>query len=187
MLRCLAKWPAERFHSWREIISAICALSGNPEPEIPDVANIFEKAAQGRNDLMDRLEAFADGHDPNFTVKRIRTERFTATEMERDALFHESMSLINLGEYGEALSRWNRVIELDPKYAEAWVNKGATLSNYFQKHEEALVCFETALRLNANLSNGWYCKGIVLRKLGREKEAEVCFQTGRKLQKAVAE
>jgi len=185
--RCLAKRPAERFRSWREIISAICAVSGDPEPEIPDVANIFENAAQARNDLMDQVGAFADGHDPDFKVKRIRTERFTAREMEQTALFHEGISLINLGEYGEALCRWNRALELDPKCAEAWVNKGATLSNYFQKHDEALVCIETALRLNSNLANGWNCKGTVLRKLGREREAEVCFQTGRKLQRPTAE
>ena len=55
------------------------------------------------------------------------------------------------------------------------VEKG---KNYLEnsQYEEALRCFEQALRLNQNDSELWNFKGISLRSMGRYEEANECFQ-----------
>lgn len=48
--------------------------------------------------------------------------------------------------------------------------------------EEALVAYEQALRLNPNYALAHHNRGIVLRKMGRLKEAEQAFQKAQDLQ-----
>ena len=52
----------------------------------------------------------------------------------------ELISAITLDASGEAIVAYDKAIEIDPEFAEAWYNKGITLDK-LGKHEEAVVCY----------------------------------------------
>ncbi|MCD6387429.1 MAG: tetratricopeptide repeat protein, partial [Methanophagales archaeon] len=54
--------------------------------------------------------------------------------------------------------------------AEAWNNKGVALSK-LRRYEEAIECFNRALKINQNDAEAWNNKGNVLDELGKYEEA----------------
>ena len=71
----------------------------------------------------------------------------------------------------EAVRCFDTAIDLDPNDASAWCHKAITFG-LLKWHEESLDCFETAISIDPQNAVAWYGKGMVLRKLGREKEAQ---------------
>jgi tetratricopeptide (TPR) repeat protein len=58
-----------------------------------------------------------------------------------------------------------------PQYAEAWRNKGNALLDYQGELNEAIRCFDEAIRLNPDLPDAWYNKGNALDQHGKYDEA----------------
>ena len=54
---------------------------------------------------------------------------------------------MKLGRYKEALSGYDRALELDPQDAAAWNNKGLVLVK-LGHYKEALSCYDRARRLD---------------------------------------
>jgi tetratricopeptide (TPR) repeat protein len=73
-------------------------------------------------------------------------------------------------EYSEAIKWYDKAIELDPKYADAWYNKGNAL-NSLGKYEEAIENFDKALKIDPNYASAWNNKGYAIDKLGKYQEA----------------
>ncbi|MGB7571049.1 MAG: tetratricopeptide repeat protein, partial [Methanothrix sp.] len=69
---------------------------------------------------------------------------------------------------------------LDPKYAYAWNNKGAVLSDQGKK-EEALKAYEKAIELDPKFAYPWNNKGLALKALGRKSQADECFARAKEL------
>ncbi len=71
------------------------------------------------------------------------------------------------GRYQEAISCYDRALELDPKDADAWNNKAIALIG-LGRYQEAIDCIDTALGLNDKIVNpyAWSSKGWVLNKMG---------------------
>lgn len=57
------------------------------------------------------------------------------------------------------------------RFVESYYNLGMALL-HLSRHEEALRCFDDALKLNQNSVHGWYGRGAVLHGMGRFEEAE---------------
>ena len=56
-----------------------------------------------------------------------------------------------------------------------WPNKKNT--------KEAIACFDTAIKIDPEDSQVFFCKGNSLKKLGRNEEAEQCFDKAEELEK----
>ena len=56
----------------------------------------------------------------------------------------------------------------------AWVTKGNSLSQ-LERHEEAIECYDKAIRINPENYDAWFNKGNSLVKLERHKEAIGCY------------
>jgi len=54
-------------------------------------------------------------------------------------------------------------LEIDPKYALAWHNKGAALQ-ILGKYQEATECYDKALEINPNFTMAQKNKDIILNK-----------------------
>ncbi len=78
------------------------------------------------------------------------------------------------GEYEQAIEAFDKAIEIDPQYAEAWVEKGITLECQ-GKPDEAMKAYNEALRLNPNLAKAWFTEGEILRHHGECDEAVKAF------------
>jgi tetratricopeptide (TPR) repeat protein len=98
------------------------------------------------------------------------------------------------GKYDEAIKAHDEAIRLDPNDAAAWIGKGNALlnqgtyndikvssafpSNFWQeiyaqgKYDEAIKCYDEAIRLDPNLSAAaWFNKGSALGKQGKYEDA----------------
>ena len=64
--------------------------------------------------------------------------------------------------------------EMDLDSDAAWNNKGV-ISTKLGKYNEALDCFDRALKLNSHVSNIWLNRGIALVKMNEFEEAMDCF------------
>jgi len=87
---------------------------------------------------------------------------------------NKGFSLNELKRYEEAISCFDKAINLDPNYAYAWNNKGFSL-NELKKYEEAITCFDKAINLDPNYAYAWNGKGNSLYELKKYEEAITCF------------
>jgi len=65
---------------------------------------------------------------------------------------------------------YSKCLELDPKYADAWNNKGFALRES-GRYEEALRCFDKAIEIDPEDADAWSHKGVTLHDLGEYEEA----------------
>jgi tetratricopeptide (TPR) repeat protein len=73
-------------------------------------------------------------------------------------------------EYYDAISWYDKAIEIDPNYAKAWINKGMSLSK-LGKYQEAIEYLDKAIELDPNRYLAWINKGYALYSLGKYEEA----------------
>ena len=62
----------------------------------------------------------------------------------------------------------------DPRYVDAWYNKGVSLNN-LGRYEESIHCYDSALQLDSHNAAVWTNKGNSLHSLDRNEEAILCF------------
>jgi Tfp pilus assembly protein PilF len=76
-----------------------------------------------------------------------------------------------MNKYDEAIECYNKALEINPKYAEAWNNKG---NAYFDmnKYDEAIECYNKALEINPKYAEAWYNKGLISFNLQRYEESK---------------
>ncbi len=76
--------------------------------------------------------------------------------------------------YEEAISSYEKSLELNPDNHEAWINRGDSL-NYLGRYEEAVASYDTALLLKPNVFEAWNNRGKSLNNLGCHEEALVSY------------
>lgn len=80
--------------------------------------------------------------------------------------------------YYDAIECYEKAIEINPKYAEAWYNKGNAFMNLrrieknINRYNDAIQCFDQAIQIDPHYANAWNIKGIALYGLGRYSEGE---------------
>lgn len=84
-------------------------------------------------------------------------------------------SLFEMGKYSEALDCFNKVIELDPRDADAFLYKGRALEK-LQKNADALKCFDNATWLDPNNPFAYLRSGILLQRQEKHDEAVRYFE-----------
>jgi len=83
-------------------------------------------------------------------------------------------SLAALGRHEEAISCFDQVLAIDPRYAPVWNNKGVAL-NALGRREEVINCYDQALAIDPRYAAAWYNKGNALAGFGRREEALACY------------
>ena len=76
--------------------------------------------------------------------------------------------------YEKAIECYDRALEINPNFVEAWNNKGNVLDE-LGRYEEAIECYDKALEINPNYAEAWNNKGVTLSMLRRYEEAIECF------------
>ncbi|MFC6726124.1 tetratricopeptide repeat protein, partial [Halobium palmae] len=80
-------------------------------------------------------------------------------------------ALWEFGETEEALEHAERAVELDPRFPQAWYNRGFFLAER-GLHEEAVNAFDNAIRLGMRSAEVLEEKARALEELGRDEAAE---------------
>jgi tetratricopeptide (TPR) repeat protein len=84
----------------------------------------------------------------------------------------------------DALIAFEKAIELNPQYSDAWNNKGVVLED-LKRPEEALVAYGRAIELDPQDPLVWINKGLVLEKLNQLKDALAAFERAIKLNPSI--
>lgn len=93
-----------------------------------------------------------------------------------DIVYDRAVSLQMAMRFGDAIEAYDLVLRSDPENFAALVNKGLCYSNpEMSRHEEALMCFDEALRISPRDPGVLSLKGYTLDTLGRYREAIMCF------------
>ncbi len=180
-------YPYPSKSSWMEM-----HLKEPPLPikqEIPRELNIviskcLEKEPSKRYQNFSELKAELSKIYFDLTGERIIEEPMEKLEVWE--LANKGASLGELGRYHEALACFDKVIEINPRSAEAWDSKGIALYE-LGRHQEALTCFDKALEINPRLAEAWYNKGKGLNISGRHQEALTCFDKALEINPRLAE
>jgi tetratricopeptide (TPR) repeat protein len=80
-------------------------------------------------------------------------------------------ALWEFGETEEALEHAERAVEIDPRFPQAWYNRGFFLHER-GLNEDAVNAFDNAIRLGMRTAEVLEEKAVALEELGREEEAE---------------
>lgn len=81
-----------------------------------------------------------------------------------------------------AIINFTKAIELDPKYANAYFNRGIAYSN-LKKYPEAIADYTKAIELDPKYADAYYNRGGAYKALGKTKEANADFAKTKELEK----
>lgn len=88
-----------------------------------------------------------------------------AEELIADGNYEEALQYCD-----ESIKSYDKAIELDPRDAAAWNNKGIALSK-LGYYLEGVRCYEEAININPKYSEVWNNKANALSNLGRHNES----------------
>jgi tetratricopeptide (TPR) repeat protein len=78
--------------------------------------------------------------------------------------------LLFLGRYEEAITCYDRFLEIKCDSHHAWNNRGVALG-YLGRHEEAITSYTKALEIKSDFPEAWFGLGVELGNLGHYEEA----------------
>jgi tetratricopeptide (TPR) repeat protein len=96
---------------------------------------------------------------------------------EADHYYQKAIHLQHKENPEKIIEYFDRAIAAHPGYAMAW-NEKANFHDYLGNCDDALSCYDMALKLDPELSEAWFNKGLTLKKMGREREGIVCIDKG---------
>jgi serine/threonine protein kinase len=94
-------------------------------------------------------------------------------EMDEIRLLNKGASLEFLGRFPEALTYFNRSLQINPRQSSALYNKGV-LALKQEQYEEALAFTDESLAIDPRSFRAWSNKAAILWKLERHKEQYEC-------------
>lgn len=120
----------------------------------PFAKSLKDEDKDVRGAAKEPLERLETKEKPSSKQKTTSRQGKTVSELVDEGASHGTH-----GEHEAALSCFNEALELNPRYALAWFNKGATLER-LERYEEALWCFNEALKIDPALPRPplrWRC------------------------------
>lgn len=88
--------------------------------------------------------------------------------------FEQGNELLKQKLYGEAVEKYNKLLNIDSNYFQAWTNRGYALAGLHQYEAMRESC-STASIINPAAVYAWNCQGEALHNLQRDKEAIAAF------------
>jgi len=86
-------------------------------------------------------------------------------------VFYEvANSYISLEKYEEAITSYDKALQIKPDLYDAWNNRGGALGK-LGRYEEAIASSDKALQIKSDLHEAWNNRGVALNGLGRHEEA----------------
>ena len=81
---------------------------------------------------------------------------------------------LNSGRYSDAVKSYDRAIEINPDFSEAWYNRGIALTE-LGRYTDAVTSYDKAVEINPDFPEAWYNRGIALTELGRYTDAVTSY------------
>ena len=129
----------------------------------PDLAGFFERSAVN--------STYNNKLAEHFYTEQIRKSE-EANDEEAIAFNHFQRGIFRsaLENYKEAIQDYDKAIEINSKYAEAYHNRGIA-NTELKEYKEAIQDYDKAIEINSKYAIAYSNRGVVKAKLGRHKEA----------------
>jgi tetratricopeptide (TPR) repeat protein len=88
--------------------------------------------------------------------------------------FQQGNKFLQQKSYNEAIAKYNKLLNIDSNYFQAWTNRGYALAG-LQQYEAMRESCSTATIIYPTAVYAWNCQGEALHNLQRDKEAIVAF------------
>ncbi|WP_017316865.1 serine/threonine-protein kinase [Mastigocladopsis repens] len=96
-------------------------------------------------------------------------------------LYKQANTLYELQRYEDALSVYEKAVNIRPDYAQAWNGQGKTLYEV-KEYKEALAAYDKAIQIEPDYLEAWSGRGFTLNKLQRYQEAVASFDKALQLE-----
>lgn len=93
-----------------------------------------------------------------------------------EAHYNLAIYLQNLERFEDAMNRYNRILEIDPRSFLALFNQGYMLLVFADQYEEAAVKFSQSILNNPEYTEAYHNRGLCYNNLGRYPEARSDFK-----------
>ena len=80
----------------------------------------------------------------------------------------------DLGLYAEAISHYDKAIQLNPDYVDAYLNRGFAYKKLDQ-YQRAIQDYDKAIQLDRNYAYAYYIRGLAYHNLGQTAKAKADF------------
>jgi Tfp pilus assembly protein PilF len=98
-----------------------------------------------------------------------------SAERESKMLCDQGQMLLRHNQAGEALTSFERALQINPNNHAASVWRAMALTD-LGRFDQAIASYDQALALEPNAAGVWNSKGALLMELGRVKAALICFE-----------
>jgi len=92
-----------------------------------------------------------------------------------DSWVQEGRMLTNSGKYNEAITAYDKAIEINPHNSLAWNGKGIVLDE-LGKFDEAIKTYTKAIEIDPQYFEAWINKGVDLVNLNKYDEAKASYE-----------
>ncbi|WP_347274522.1 tetratricopeptide repeat protein [Candidatus Kuenenia sp.] len=99
---------------------------------------------------------------------------------------NKGLAFAKLGKVQEAITCFDKSIDINPKDEKSWTNKGVALAE-LGKYQEAVACYNKGIEINPKSTLVWNNKGYALYKLGMYEEAITCYDEAIRIDSQYAE
>ena len=92
----------------------------------------------------------------------------------KSSLMSEGINAYKRGEYEKALDKFNKVVEINTDYYDAWIGIGNSLFN-LGRFDDAISAFSKATQIDPDKFEAWNNKGLLSLRLRKYPEAIEAF------------
>lgn len=119
-----------------------------------------------------------EGKDYDKDIEKLKKSLNSHSKSAVD-LLNKGADNTRAGKFEDALTCFNKALEIDPNFPEVWLHK-ANLYIAQKDYAKAISCFNEVLKLNPDLPllliDLWINKGVCHRKVGELEEAIKCYE-----------
>jgi tetratricopeptide (TPR) repeat protein len=119
-------------------------------------------------------------HRNALKIQALIEEPYQSEEEKADLLFEQARLFEISGFNEEAISSYDKALQVKPDKHGFWYNRGIALGE-LGRYEEAIASYDRALKVKPDKHAAWYNRGIALGELGRYEEAIASYDRALKI------
>ncbi len=170
-----SSYPYQRKSSWKEMHlkeSPIPIKQGIPAELAVLIGKCLEKDPAKRYQNFSEMRQDISKIYFDLTGETIPEE--SGGELEVDDLINKGNALAELDRSEEAITCYDKALDINPRDFKIWCNKGTALDD-LGRQAEAITWYDKGLDLNPRDDKAWYNKGNTFYKLHRSTESISCY------------
>jgi tetratricopeptide (TPR) repeat protein len=185
----------------------ICNTILNKHPDQPAVLMMKSDLLEQKNDSVGSLKAleqayqfapfnedlcynlafkYAQGKSPKALTLCDSLLRYDTAERKGEPYYFKGVYYANMNNIPQALNYFDKAIEYDYTFLDAYMEKGKIFYDK-KKFDEAAKIFQLALRVSATYADAYYWLGKCQEALGQKEEAKLNYQRAYGLDKSLTE